>query len=63
VTATNTTDFLSYIDTVGPLIIRVQGVIQIREQEGRPSKQDDRRRRQPMPRSPAADWTSTARST
>jgi pectate lyase len=39
VTATNTTDFLNYIDTVGPLIIRVQGVIQIESKKGvRPNK-------------------------
>ncbi|MGI5214759.1 pectate lyase family protein [Plantactinospora sp. CA-290183] len=39
VTATNATDFLEYIDTVGPLVIRVQGVIRISSKQGvRPNK-------------------------
>ncbi|MDG4764702.1 pectate lyase [Solwaraspora sp. WMMD406] len=39
VTATNTTDFLSYIDTIGPLVIQVRGTIQISSKKGvRPNK-------------------------
>ncbi|MGI5148878.1 pectate lyase family protein [Plantactinospora sp. CA-294935] len=39
VTATNSTDFLEYIDTVGPMVIRVQGTIQISSKQGvRPNK-------------------------
>ncbi|MEV0605235.1 pectate lyase [Polymorphospora rubra] len=39
VTATNATDFLEYIDTIGPLVIQVQGVIQISSKKGvRPNK-------------------------
>ncbi|WP_329102081.1 pectate lyase [Micromonospora sp. NBC_01699] len=39
VTATNATDFLNYIDTTGPLVIRVQGVIRISSKQGvRPNK-------------------------
>ncbi|GIG92945.1 pectate lyase family protein [Plantactinospora endophytica] len=39
VTATNSNDFLDYIDTVGPLVIRVQGTIQISSKQGvRPNK-------------------------
>ncbi|MFC6021049.1 polysaccharide lyase family 1 protein [Plantactinospora solaniradicis] len=39
VTATNANDFLEYIDTIGPLVIRVQGTIQISSKQGvRPNK-------------------------
>ncbi len=39
VTATNTDDFLRYIDTTGPLVIQVQGTIQISSKKGvRPNK-------------------------
>jgi pectate lyase len=39
VTATNATDFLGYVDTVGPLVIQVQGVIAITSKQGvRPNK-------------------------
>jgi pectate lyase len=39
VTATNAEDFLRYIDTAGPLVIRVQGTIQISSKKGvRPNK-------------------------
>jgi pectate lyase len=39
VTATNTQQFLDYIDTTGPLVIRVQGTINITSKQGvRPNK-------------------------
>ncbi|MFY1636901.1 family 16 glycoside hydrolase [Solwaraspora sp. WMMB335] len=39
VTAANSADFLSYIDTLGPLIIQVRGTIQISSKQGvRPNK-------------------------
>ncbi|GAB3983745.1 pectate lyase family protein [Plantactinospora veratri] len=39
VTATNADDFLEYIDTVGPMVIRVQGTIRITSKQGvRPNK-------------------------
>ncbi|MEK8104861.1 hypothetical protein NKG94_05985 [Micromonospora sp. M12] len=34
VTATNSADFLDYIDTIGPMVIQVSGVIQISSKQG-----------------------------